>query len=99
MIAGTFVFEDHSIHFYASKDGRIEYTVQDTLSGATATTHVDKAEFSAALHIALNGDEDADEGMYALAEEAMPRVYNVHGAAESSMEATKKAVRLLRWIP
>ena len=99
MLAGTFVLEDHSIHFRALKDGRIEYTVQDELSGATATKNVDMAEFSAAMYIALNGDEDADEGMYALAEEAMPRAHNVHGEAELAKENAEKVAGQLRWIP
>lgn len=99
MIAGTFVLEDHYIQFCALDGGRIEYTVRDGRSGATATTHVDKAEFSAAMHIALNGDDDVDEGMYALAGEAMPRIHNVHGATEMSRVGAEKAIRRLRWIP
>jgi hypothetical protein len=99
MIAGTFVLEEHTIQFCALDGGRIEYTVRDGRSGSTATTHVDKAEFSAAMHVALNGDDDVDEGMYALAGEAMPRIHNVHGATEMSRVGAEKAIRRLRWIP
>lgn len=99
MIAGTFIFEDHPIQFHELRDGRLEYTVQDALSGATATKNVYMAEFSAAVYIALNGDEDADEDMYALAEAAMPRMHDVHGAAELALEDAEAAAGQLRWIP
>jgi len=100
MIAGTFVFEDQSIQFCALKDGRIEYTVQDALSGVTATRNVSTSEFGAAMHIALNGDEEADEcmyAMYALAEDAMPTAYNVNIPDGEVLEDS--VLRALRWIP
>lgn len=97
MIAGTFIFEDQSIQFCALKDGRIEYTVQDALSGVSATKNVGMPEFSAAMHIALNGDEEADERMYALAADAMPAAYNVNISDDEVLEDS--VLRALRWIP
>ena len=98
MLAGTVVLEDHSIQFW-EKDGRVEYTVQDALSGAMATKNVGMEEFSAAMHVALDGGEDVDACMYALAKEAMPRAHDVHGEAEVSKEAAEKVAGQLRWIP
>lgn len=99
MIAGTFVFEDQSIQFCALKDGRIEYTVQDALSGVSATKSVDMLDFGAAMHLALIGDDNADDRMYALATDAMPCVHDVHEGDEMAQEDVEAAVRALRWIP
>lgn len=100
MIAGTFIVEDHSIHFWTLSNGLIMYTVQVTRNGATsATKSVRSAELSAALYVALNGAENVDEGMLALAEAAMPQMHNVHGAVELATEDVERTVRQLRWIP
>ena len=103
MIAGTFVFEDQSIQFCTLKDGRIEYTVQDALSGVTATRNVNTSEFGAAMHLALSGnaaligDDNADGRMYALAEDAMPTAYNVNIPDDEVLEDS--VLQALRWIP
>jgi len=100
MIAGTLTVGDHSIHLWTLPNGPIMYTVQVTRSGATsATKSVRSAELIAALYVALNGVGNVDEGMLALAEAAMPRVNDVHGAAELLKEDAERAVRQLRWIP
>ena len=100
MIAGTLTVEDHSIHLWTLPNGLISYTVQVTRNGATsATKSVRSAELIAALYVALNGVGNVDEGMLALAEAAMPRTPNVHGADELSIEDAERAVRQLRWIP
>ena len=99
MIAGTFVFEDQSIQFHLMRSGLIEYTVHDAISGVAATKAVGLAEFSAAMHMALLGEDTASDRMYELATWAMPRVKDIHDRSEMSPEEAEAAVRNLRWIP
>lgn len=100
MIAGTFIVEDHSIHFWTLSNGLVMYTVQVTRNGATsATKSVGLAEFSAAVHMALLGEEDASECLYEWALIAMPKVKDIHDRSEMSPEEAEAAVRNLRWIP
>ena len=90
MIAGTFVFEDEdqSIQFHLMRDGLIEYTVHDAVSGVAATKAVDMEE----------GDNASDR-MYELATSAMPRVKDIHDRSEMSPAEALEAAGNLRWIP
>ena len=97
MIAGTFVLEDQSIQFHLTQSGLIEYTVHDATSGVAATKAVGRAEFSAAVHMALLGDDDASECMYELATGAMPTAYNVNISDDEVLEDS--VLQALRWIP
>ena len=99
MIAGTFVLEDQSIQFRLTQNGLIEYTVHDAISGVAATKAVGRAEFSAAMHMALLGEDTASDCMYELATGAMPRVEDIHDRSEMSPAEALAAVRNLRWIP
>lgn len=98
MIAGTFVLEDQSIQFHLMRNGLIEYTVHDAISGVAATTAVGLAEFSEAMHMALLG-EDASKCLYEWAVRAMPKVEDIHDRSEMSSAEAESAVRNLRWIP
>jgi len=99
MIAGTFVFEDQSIQFHLMGSGLIEYTVHDAVSGVTATKTVGLAKFSAAMHMALLGEDDASESLYELAMSAMPKIKDIHDLSEMSPAEAEAAVRNLRWLP
>ena len=99
MIAGTFVFEDQFIQFHLMRDGLIEYTVHDAISGVAATKAVGLAEFSAAMHMALLGEDTASDRMYELATSAMPRVKDIHDRSEMSPAEALEAAGNLRWIP
>ena len=99
MIAGTFVLEDQSIQFRLTQNGLIEYTVHDAISGVAATKAVGRAEFSAAMHMALLGEDDASECLYELATGAMPRVKDIHDLYEMSPTEALAAAGNLRWIP
>ena len=99
MIAGTFVLENQSIQFHLTRSGLIEYTVHDAISGVAATKAVGLAEFSAAMHMALLGEDTASDRMYELATWAMPRLADIHEGGEMSPAEAEAAVRNLRWIP
>lgn len=99
MIAGTFVFEDQSIQFHLMRDGLIEYTVHAAVSGVAATKAVDMEEFSAAMYMALLGEDNASDRMYELATSAMPCLADIHEGGEMTQEEAEAAVRNLRWIP
>ena len=99
MIAGTFVLEDQSIQFHLTGSGLIEYTVYDAISGVAATKAVGLAEFSAAVHMALLGEDNASECLYELATGAMPCLADIHEGGEMTQEEAGAAVRNLRWIP
>ena len=99
MIAGTFVLENQSIQFHLTRSGLIEYTVHDAISGVAATKAVGRAEFSAAMHMALLGEDDASECLYELALSAMPKIKDIHDLREMSPAEAEAAVRNLRWLP
>ena len=99
MIAGTFVLEEQSIQFHLTQNGLIEYTVHDAISGVTATKAVGRAEFGAAMHMALLGEDTASARMYELATGAMPRVKDIHDRSEMSPADALLAVGNLRWLP
>jgi len=99
MIAGTFVFENQSIQFHLTQNGLIEYTVHDARSGVAATKAVGLTEFSAAMRMALLGEDDASECLYEWALIAMPKVKDIHDRSEMSPEEAEAAVRNLRWLP
>ena len=99
MIAGTFVLENQSIQFHLTRSGLIEYTVHAAISGVAATKAVGLAEFSAAMHMALLGEDNASDRMYELATSAMPRVKDIHDRSEMSPAEAEAAVRNLRWLP
>ena len=99
MIAGTFVLENQSIQFHLMRDGLIEYTVHDAVSGVAATKAVDMEEFSAAVYVALLDGDNASDRMYELATSAMPKIKDIHDLSEMSPAEAEAAVRNLRWIP
>ena len=99
MIAGTFVLEDQSIQFRLTQNGLIEYTVHDATSGVAATKAVGRAEFSAAVHMALLGEDDASESLYGSALSAMLKIKDIHDLHKMSPAEAEAAVRNLRWIP
>ena len=99
MIAGTFVLGDQSIQFHQTRSGLIEYTVYDAVSDVAATKAVGPEEFSAAVYMALLGEDNASDRMYELATSAMPCLADIHEGGEMTQKEAGAAVRNLRWIP
>lgn len=94
MIAGTFVFEDHSIQFRMLMSGRIEYVVENRVNGVSALKEVEASSFGAAMHAALSGRELVAENELILAENAMPVDYNIRFC----VDAVEDEVAAVRWI-
>ena len=94
MIAGTLVLEKHTVQFRVQLNGRVEYIVQNTVNGVSASKEVETSVFGAAVHVALSGRESVAERELELAENAMPVDYNIRLCAETG-EAEVAAVR---WI-
>ena len=99
MIAGTFVFDNQSIQFHLTQNGLIEYTVHDAISDVAATKAVGLPEFSAAMRMALLGEDDASECLYEWALIAMPKIKDIHDLSKMSPAEAEAAVRNLSWIP
>ena len=102
MIAGTITFEGMGIQFSLIGD-RVEYTVQDGLTGASATKSVTPWEWAATLALMFGGDSPEMTCMkpmlYALAETAQPDEASLADVGEADEETTREAVRAVRMIP
>lgn len=75
MIAGTFQFEDLTIHFAfpSHRDGKVRVMVQNGQDGETANTEVEPRAFAASMALALDvdameHDSKLNESLYALCE-------------------------------
>ena len=102
MIAGTIVLEGLCVQFSLIGD-RVEYTVQDGMTGATAHKSVTPGEWAATLALMIGGDSPEITGMerwlYDLAEAAQPDAASLVGAEGVDVETIRTAVRHVRLIP
>ena len=102
MIAGTIVVEGLCVQFSLIGD-RVEYTVQDGMTGATAHKSVTPGEWAATLALMIGGDSPEITGMerwlYDLAEAAQPDAASLVGAEGVDVETIRTAVRHVRMIP
>ena len=102
MIAGTIVVEGLCVQFSLIGD-RVEYTVQDGMTGATAHKSVTPGEWAATLALMIGGDSPEITGMerwlYDLAEAAQPDAASLVGAEGVDVETIRTAVRHVRLIP
>ena len=102
MIAGTIVLEGLCVQFSLIGD-RVEYTVQDGMTGATAHKSVTPGEWAATLALMIGGDSPEITGMerwlYDLAEAAQPDAASLVGAEGVDVETIRTAVRHVRMIP
>jgi hypothetical protein len=97
MICGTMVLEDTAIQWRMLDNSLIEYMVQDSLEGHTATVTCTYKQFAAAMALALGGDEIAGaDKLYPLAEGAMPT--KEHAPVDWA-DSAENALRAVRWIP
>ena len=99
MIAGTMMVEGMGIQFSMAGD-RVEYTVQDGLTGASATKSVTLWEWAATLALMFGGDSPEMTCMkpmlYALAEAAQPDAASL---ADADVADAEMAIRSVRLIP
>ena len=102
MIAGTITFEGMGIQFSLIGD-RVEYTVQDGLTGASATKSVTLWEWAATLALMFGGDSPEMTCMkpmlYALAETAQPDEASLADTEGADAETILTAIRSVRLIP
>lgn len=101
MIAGTITCWGQAVTF-CRLHGKVDVTLQDCLTGATARINVTLEEWAAtlALMIAGGGELGEVEGLlYELAERAQPTredLLDIHeGHGEKEIEAAVNAVRLI----
>ena len=105
MIAGTIVLEGLCVQFSLIGDSlagdRVEYTVQDGMTGATAHKSVTPGEWAATLALMLGGDSPEITGierwLYDIAEAAQPDAASLVGAGDA--KTIRTAVRNVRMIP
>ena len=97
MIAGTIMFEGMGIQF-SLVGYRVEYTVQDGMTGVTAHKSVTPGEWAANLALMFGGDSpelaDMEQGLYDIAENAQP-----DAAEGADTEPALTAMRSVRMIP
>ena len=102
MIAGTIMFEGMGIQFSLVGD-RVEYTVQDGMTGVTAYKSVTPGEWAANLALMFGGDSpelaDMEHGLYAIAENAQPDAASLADTEGAEAETTLAAMRSVRMIP
>ena len=102
MIAGTITFEGMGIQFSMVGD-RVEYTVQDGLTGVTAHKSVTPGEWAATIALMIGGDSPETAGMeqqlYDIAEAAQPDAASLVGAGDADAETILTAVCSVRMIP
>ena len=102
MIAGTIMFEGMGIQFSLVGD-RVEYTVQDGMTGATAHKSVTPGEWAANLALMFGGDSpelaDMEQGLYDIAESAQPNAASLADAEGADVETMRTAIRSVRMIP
>lgn len=73
MFAGTLVMENTILVFTEAEEGKIQYTVQDTLKWKSAVLTVDGYSFFKAVAIAIHPDGEPNaEKDYPAAESVMP---------------------------
>ena len=102
MIAGTIVLEGMCVQF--SMGGyRVEYTVQDGLTGTTAHKSVTPGEWAATLALMFGGDSPEmagmERGLYDIAERAQPDAASLAQPEDADVETMLRAVRSVRMIP
>ena len=102
MIAGTLTVEGLGIQFSMVGD-RVEYTVQDGMTGAMAHKSVTPGEWAATMALMLGGDSpelaDMEHGLYDIAENAQPDAASLADAEGADAETILRAVRSVRMIP
>ena len=102
MIAGTFVSEGMCVQFSLIGD-RVEYTVQDGMTGVTARKSVTPGEWAANLALMFGGDSPElagmEHGLYDIAENAQPDAASLADAEGADAETMLVAVRSVRMIP
>lgn len=102
MIAGTIAVEGMCVQFSMHGD-RVEYTVQDGMTGATACKSVTPGEWAATLALMIGGDSpelaDMEQGLYDIAEPAQPDAAALADSEGADSETILTAVRNVRMIP
>ena len=102
MIAGTITFEGMGIQFSLAGD-RVEYTVQDGITGVMAHKSVTPGEWAANLALMFGGDSPEltcmEHGLYALAETAQPDEASLADTEGADAETVLTAMRSVRLIP
>ena len=101
MIAGTIVVEGLAVTFCHTQ-GKVDVTIQDSLTGAEARINVTLGEWAATLALMIGGGElgEAEGPLYELAERAQPTRDNLIGLREEhEEEELDAAVDALRLIP
>ena len=102
MIAGTITVEGIGIQF-SQVGGRVEYTVQDGLTGVTAHKSVTPGEWAATLALMFGGDTpemaNMEHGLYDIAEAAQPDAASLADAEGVDAETILTATRSVRMIP
>ena len=102
MIAGTIVVEGMCVQF-SMIGTRVEYTVQDGVTGTSATRSVTPGEWAATLALMIGGDAPElagmEHGLYDIAELAQPDAASLNYVEGVETEALLIAVRSVRMIP
>ena len=102
MIAGTITFEGIGIQF-SLIGGRVEYMVQDGMTGVVAHKSVTPGEWAANLALMFGGDSPElagmEHGLYDIAETAQPDAASLADAEGADAETILIAVRSVRLIP
>ena len=101
MIAGTLTVEGMAVTF-CHLQGKVDVTVQDSLTGAEARLNVTLGEWAATLALMIGGGElgAMETLLYELAERAQPTRGNLLGLSEwVGEEEVEAAVNALRLIP
>ena len=100
MIAGTIVVEGLAVTFCRTQ-GKVDVTIQDAMTGATARINVTLGEWAATLALMIGGGElgEVEGPLYELAERAQPTREHLsdlrEGDGEEELEAAVNAVRLI----
>ena len=102
MIAGTIACEGMCVQFAMLGD-RVEYTVQDGVTGVTAHKSVTPGEWAATIALMIGGGSPEMAGMeqqlYDIAESAQPDGASLVDAGDADAETIRIAVRSVRMIP
>ena len=102
MIAGMIACEGLCVQFSVIED-RVEYTVQDGMTGVTAHKSVTPGEWAATIALMIGGDSPELAGveprLYAIAEAAQPDAASLVGAGDADAETILTAVCSVRMIP
>ena len=102
MIAGTIALEGLCVQF-SLIGGRVEYTVQDGMTGVTAHKSVTPGEWAAAIALMIGGGSPEMAGMerqmYGIAEPAQPDAASLADAEGADAETILTAVYSVRMIP